>query len=279
MKVLPASETEIQDMAESLLQEWIRVGLPLYLSDDQPQRKASKITLIKERMAMAFGWSSWKELITKVSEPHTPVYLDESEDGLNAVVLKLSNTIGYNYAHGWVFRAVENAGAGFSPELRIKFKELATPWGQIQDSVIIASGIEEVTTAGHGGIILSEARYKEMPKHLRMNSLYYEEDDAAVLVELAFPEHFKDRLKYALCRLSVYEHDNSIDSHLNEQEQEVVTYLAKCVFHNKSPIRVPASGAPSLKDLVDCLSIIPKVGGDWPLSKKPWAVHFCHATE
>lgn len=70
-----------------------------------------------------------------------------------------------------------------------------TPWGKAQDIDTIAEGITWVSTASHGGFIITAERRAAMPKSLREFSTFaggnaYEEDCDAAIVIAAFPEHF-----------------------------------------------------------------------------------------
>lgn len=73
-----------------------------------------------------------------------------------------------------------------------------SPWGPIQNVMVIASGICAVTTAGHGGIWVDSDKLKEMPGALRvLQSKYapkgwYEEDCDWAIVVAAFPHLFSD---------------------------------------------------------------------------------------
>lgn len=72
---------------------------------------------------------------------------------------------------------------------------METPWGRSQEVDEIAPGITWVSTAGHGGIKLSDARRMEMPQHIRelqtfAGGNWYEEDCDAALVVIAFPQYF-----------------------------------------------------------------------------------------
>ena len=70
-------------------------------------------------------------------------------------------------------------------------------WGPIQTSITIAEGIHCVTTASHGGYILSEARLDAMPTAFpRHDHRSYEEDLACCFVALAFPEYFDTRMQH-----------------------------------------------------------------------------------
>ena len=68
------------------------------------------------------------------------------------------------------------------------------PWGEIQDTQIVADGIDFISTAGHAGYRLSRERFNRMPEHLRNLSFtsdqYFEEDCSWCAVPLAFPEAF-----------------------------------------------------------------------------------------
>jgi hypothetical protein len=69
-----------------------------------------------------------------------------------------------------------------------------TPWGKAESIRNIADGIDFVSTAGHGGFVLSAARMAEMPLELRALSFsrdrFFEEDWAWAAVPLAFPDAF-----------------------------------------------------------------------------------------
>ncbi len=65
------------------------------------------------------------------------------------------------------------------------YKGMATPWGQIQDSHRIANGVVSVSTAGHGGIWLSDKRIAQLPKHYQPftgTPRWNEEDEDGALV-------------------------------------------------------------------------------------------------
>jgi hypothetical protein len=69
-----------------------------------------------------------------------------------------------------------------------------TPWGVAQTVRNIADGIDFVTTAGHGGFVLSPERRAEMPFELKACSFtrdrFFEEDFSWCAVPLAFPQYF-----------------------------------------------------------------------------------------
>ena len=70
-----------------------------------------------------------------------------------------------------------------------------SPWGRVQTAEELAPGIWTVSTAGHGGIILSAQRDADMPEYLKSAAKYagprcYEEDCEWALVALAYPEAF-----------------------------------------------------------------------------------------
>lgn len=68
------------------------------------------------------------------------------------------------------------------------------PWGKIQDTKTVATGIDFLSTAGHAGFRLSRERFLSMPEHLRnlsfTNDQYFEEDLSWCAVPLAFPKYF-----------------------------------------------------------------------------------------
>ena len=69
-----------------------------------------------------------------------------------------------------------------------------TPWGTVQYRELVADGIVRVHTAGHGGLVLSDARLRAMPTQFKLNAYgtgrYFEEDCEWALVVLAFPDEF-----------------------------------------------------------------------------------------
>jgi hypothetical protein len=70
-----------------------------------------------------------------------------------------------------------------------------TPWGTAQQTDIIAEGITWVSTASHGGFIISAERRAAMPQSLREFATFaggnaYEEDCDAAIVIAAFPDCF-----------------------------------------------------------------------------------------
>lgn len=66
-----------------------------------------------------------------------------------------------------------------------------TPWGPAQSCSVVADGIVFVTTASHGGYLLSKERYDAMPSALQRMSFTgdqaFEEDCSWCAVVLAFP--------------------------------------------------------------------------------------------
>jgi len=67
-------------------------------------------------------------------------------------------------------------------------------WGPVQQSETIAEGIIWVSTAGHGGYVLSPERLAEMPAHYRACSFSkdhnFEEDCSWCAVALTWPQYF-----------------------------------------------------------------------------------------
>lgn len=65
-----------------------------------------------------------------------------------------------------------------------------SPWGAVQIADELAPGIWQVHTAGHGGILVSDERWRAMPAALRANPYggahWFEEDCEALLVLFAF---------------------------------------------------------------------------------------------
>lgn len=65
-----------------------------------------------------------------------------------------------------------------------------TPWGPSQSSEIYDEGIVFHSTASHGGFHVSKARAATMPQALRVESGWFEEDEAWAMVAAAFPHLF-----------------------------------------------------------------------------------------
>lgn len=53
---------------------------------------------------------------------------------------------------------------------------ISTPWGISQSVINIAPGIRKVSTAGHGGVLISPSKNLLIPEYMRNNSGEYEED-------------------------------------------------------------------------------------------------------
>jgi hypothetical protein len=83
-----------------------------------------------------------------------------------------------------------------------------TPWGISQDSEKIAVGINSYSTAGHGGIKVSNGLYAAMPNDIKAHGSdyrkgWFEEDCEWALVVAAFPKKFNENyVYYALGTLS-----------------------------------------------------------------------------
>ena len=81
---------------------------------------------------------------------------------------------------------------------RVPTKGSYNPWGPAQTVEEIGAGVLIVTTSGHGGIHVSDAKLALMPEKLRTLSTFYDggnwfEEDCEVLrVVLAFPELFPE---------------------------------------------------------------------------------------
>lgn len=264
-------------MADKLRHEIIAHGFSLNVQDLSATEEEPSMLQVRELFAKSLAWDSWASLNKVLCQPHEAVYLDDHPDMLNDVALRMSQEIGYDYAHGMVYNILLSAGIGYSPAKRRELFEIATPWGPIQESNVIAEGITEVSTASHGGYVLSEERQNEMPAHLSNGTPYYEEDCEFALVQLAFPAYFKEDLKYALSSMviGIYSsqsvpHKRIVGSKQEEflsevlmgyvppesdpmnrdptaDELAVVDYLSQCVLYNKQPVAMPDNHAPSLQ--------------------------------
>ena len=72
---------------------------------------------------------------------------------------------------------------------------VSTPWGMSQGATVYAEGIVCHSTASHGGFKLDRARNAAMPKALRVDGGWYEEDGEWAKVALGYPDLFTDREK------------------------------------------------------------------------------------
>lgn len=77
-----------------------------------------------------------------------------------------------------------------------------TPWGKSQDKRTITRGINFYTTASHGGYKVSKKMNEQIPRYLRLDDGWYEEDCHWAHVVIAFPQHFsEDEYKAAYANL------------------------------------------------------------------------------
>ena len=101
-----------------------------------------------------------------------------------------------------------------------------SPWGPIQNYEILAPGVWQVHTAGHGGIKLSAERNAKVPKLARNEDGWYEED-----CEYAIPAFVhKDVGDVLLAPARKVDPDKFGDNYLREclkrwQSPEVLTAL------------------------------------------------------
>jgi len=208
MRLLPAHLREAKDMAKAFKDAMDVVGLTRDCRD--PDSESISLQQAQECMANALGYEAgWKEIRIELDRPHQPIYLDllsdvEAAEATRKMVENMSAQLGFDYAHGLVYNALEIAGVGYSPKVRRELSDGSTPWGVITEQKETAPGINFVTTAGHGGYKLSQDRQLKIPDHLRLDDVYYEEDTDWALVALAFPSEFNDELKYALAAVDVF---------------------------------------------------------------------------
>ncbi len=77
----------------------------------------------------------------------------------------------------------------------------SSPWGAIQSACQIAPGIWEVSTASHGGIILSQERYDALPAALQVNPFgggFAFEEDCEAFIPFAYYRDEISRLDAAM---------------------------------------------------------------------------------
>ena len=317
MRLLPAHTADAKEMARALCNCLTAIGLCLDCRD--PESEPPSLQQTQELMAKAMGYQSWRELTGLLSVPHSPVYLDSLEEHLNSQVFtalteRLAGLLGFDYAHGHVYRALGNSGCGFSPKFRRAMQSNASPWGPIEEAEELAPGIRRITTAGHGGLLLSPDRNQRMPSHLRYPDAGYEEDGEFHLVALGFPEEADAlglSLRDALVNLDLVDHSKAYIAHsrevskllnsgaklttivfpelvepaLTDMEQKAIQFLVRCVHCNRPPMRFPEVEGNCYKGMekyarytldqwVQHLSTLPILDGSWPMRNEPWYQHW-----
>jgi hypothetical protein len=77
----------------------------------------------------------------------------------------------------------------------------SSPWGPIQHQSSVAPGITLVSTAGHGGVHVSERLNRRIHEVWRNGDGWYEQDLEVAIVMVTFPEFFDGRVAAAHERL------------------------------------------------------------------------------
>lgn len=292
--IIPAHSIEATAMAQNLLLEWQAHAFPVHANFDDNDTPPTE-AIVREFMAISFGFDDWSALIAAVSQPHTPLYLDDDEVALTRITHALSLQVGYDYPHGIVKSMIQNSGCGYSPQYQRQLAANASPWGQITARKMVATGIEQVTTESHGGYRLSPARMQAMPPHLALEDEWYEQDCEAALVQLAFPEDFISALPYALASVDIIDSgtipyvreksrpprqsrlfptrapNRAPNRELNEDEKHIIDYLAHCVRLNRQPIRQPPTPRSALADWI---AILPTTRSNRIITGVKWRSHF-----
>lgn len=113
------------------------------------------------------------------------------------------------------------------------------PWGDIQETQRIADGIYYITTASHGGYLVSGKRWDEMPEHFRKCSLtddnWFEHDMSWCGVVLAYPDCFPPALYHIAKQLyrEVYETLKSTETrNRNNRRTQMNTAIISISFPN-----------------------------------------------
>jgi len=317
MRLLPAHTADAKEMARALCNSLTAIGLSFDCRD--PESGPPTLQQTQELMAKGMGYQSWRELTGLLSAPHSPVYLDSLEERQSsqvstALTERLAGLLGFDYAHGYVYRALGNSGCGFSPKFRRAMQSNASPWGPIEEAEELAPGVRRITTAGHGGLLLSADRNQRMPAHLRYPDAGYEEDGEFHLVALGFPDEAGDMglsLRAALVHLGIVDHSQEYMAHSREVskllnsgaklttivfpelvepaltgiEQKVIQFLVRCVQCNRPPMRFPEVEGNCYKGMekyarykldqwVQHLSVHPTMDGSWPMRNEPWYRHW-----
>lgn len=317
MRLLPAHTADAKEMARALCNSLTAIGLRLDCRDTESEPPSLQQT--HELMAKAMGYLSWRELTALLLAPHRPVYLDgleepQSSQVFTALTERLAGLLGFDHAHGYVYRALENSGCGYSPKFRRAMQSNASPWGPIDEAEELAPGVRRITTAGHGGLLLSPDRNQRMPEHLRYPAAGYEEDGEFHLVALGFPDEADAMglsLRQALEHLGIVDHSRESMAHgkevskllnsganlttlafpelveptLTDIEQKAIQFLVRCVRCNRPPMRFPNLDGNCYKGMekyarytldqwVRHLSVLPTLDGSWPMRNEPWYQHW-----
>ncbi|MBC3871735.1 DUF7007 domain-containing protein [Undibacterium oligocarboniphilum] len=67
----------------------------------------------------------------------------------------------------------------------------STPWGVAQNVTNIARGIRSVTTAGHGGVLVSPTKNNLIPEYMRHHAGEYEEDCEWCIPAIVFESEWR----------------------------------------------------------------------------------------
>ncbi len=102
----------------------------------------------------------------------------------------------------------------------------SSPWGAVQNSEHLGSGIYSVSTSSHGGIFVPPELNRQIPAYLRNADGFYEEDSDWAIPALAFPqvEWFaknQDGAKNTLKKWRPNEYEKFFGVKLNEGESPV----------------------------------------------------------
>ena len=68
----------------------------------------------------------------------------------------------------------------------------STPWGPTQKITQIAHGIRSVSTAGHGGVLVSPTKNALIPEYMRRNDGAYEEDCDWCIPAIVFEKEWRE---------------------------------------------------------------------------------------
>lgn len=68
----------------------------------------------------------------------------------------------------------------------------STPWGSAQNVTSITRGIRSVSTAGHGGILVSPTKNAMIPEYMRESSGAYEEDCEWAIPAVVFEKEWRE---------------------------------------------------------------------------------------
>jgi hypothetical protein len=122
----------------------------------------------------------------------------------------------------------------------------SSPWGRPQSQHILAPGIVRVSCACHGGIFVAPERFAQMPECFQVaadpDGAWFEEDNEAYLVYLAFPQEFSDRtIWYAVNFILAGDYYAAAKAYVNAETGKVLRERHKRFMDRNGDLYSPGS--------------------------------------